>query len=37
MCSLSAGRSLEGNKIGDQGATAIGKALEVNGALTNLQ
>ena len=24
------------NKIGDQGATAIAKALEVNGALTEL-
>ena len=25
------------NKIGDQGASAIGEALKVNGALTNLK
>jgi hypothetical protein len=37
MRSLSCGRSLDGNQIGDQGATAFGKALEVNGALTKLR
>ena len=36
MRSLSCGRSLGQNQIGDQGATAIGKALKVNGALTTL-
>ena len=36
MCSLSCGRSLRNNKIGDQGAIAIGEALKVNGALTKL-
>jgi len=36
MCSLSYGRSLCDNKIGDQGATAVAEALKVNGALTNL-
>jgi NLR family CARD domain-containing protein 3 len=36
MCSLSYGRSLWDNTIGDQGATAIGEALKVNGALTKL-
>jgi hypothetical protein len=34
---LSSGRSLSYNKIGDQGATAIGEALKFNGALTNLE
>ena len=33
MRSLSCARRLHWNKIGDQGATAIAKALEVNGAL----
>ena len=28
---------MNNNKIGDQGATAIAKALEVNGALTELE
>jgi len=37
MCSLSYGRSLCDNKIGDQGATAVAEALKVNGALTNLK
>ena len=36
MRSLSCGRSLGRNQIGDQGATAIGKALKVNGTLTEL-
>ena len=36
MCSLSCGRSLYNNQIGDQGATAIGEGLKVNGALTEL-
>ena len=33
MCSLSCGLRLFNNQIGDQGATAIGEALKVNGAL----
>jgi len=33
MRSLSCGRSLFNNQISDQGATAIGEALKVNGAL----
>ena len=32
----SSGRSLNNNDIGAQGATAIGEALKVNGALTSL-
>ena len=36
MCLLSLDRSLNVNQIGDQGATAIGEALKVNGALTTL-
>jgi hypothetical protein len=36
MCSLSCGPRLFNNQIGDQGATAIGDALKVNGALTKL-
>jgi hypothetical protein len=36
MRSLCSGRRLNLNKIGDQGATAIGEALKVNGALTAL-
>ena len=34
MRSLCSGRRLNLNQIGDQGATAIGEALKVNGALT---
>ena len=37
MSSLSCGPSLYDNQIGDQGATAIGEALKVNGALTELK
>jgi len=37
MHSLSCGRSLNNNQIGEQGATAIAEALKVNGALTMLQ
>ena len=37
MRSLSSGRRLRFNEIGDQGATAIGEALKVNGALTELK
>ena len=33
MRSLSCGRSLYNNQIGDQGATAIAEALKVNAAL----
>ena len=36
MCSISVHRSLWRNNIGDQGASAIGDALKVNGALTTL-
>eukprot|EP00966_Prymnesium_polylepis_P234828 5431507-Prymnesium_polylepis.1 len=36
MRSLCSGRRLNHNNIGDQGATAIGEALKVNGALTSL-
>ena len=36
MRSLCSGRSLDLIQIGDQGATAIGEALKVNGALTEL-
>ena len=36
MSSLSCGRSLYNNQIGDQGATAIAEAMKVNGALTEL-
>eukprot|EP00966_Prymnesium_polylepis_P052413 1213667-Prymnesium_polylepis.1 len=36
MRSLCCGRSLFGNQIGNQGTTAIGEALKVNGALTKL-
>ena len=36
MRSLCSGRRLRFNEIGDQGATAIGEALKVNGALTEL-
>jgi hypothetical protein len=37
MRSLSCARRLRWNKIGDQGATAIAKALVVNGALKTLE
>ena len=37
MRSLCSGRRLDFNKIGDQGASAIGEALKVNGALTTLR
>jgi hypothetical protein len=36
MRSLSCGRSLGNNRIGDQGAIAIGEALKFNGALKML-
>ena len=36
MHSLSSCLSLTLNQIGDRGATAIGEALKVNGALTKL-
>ena len=37
MRSLSSGRRLAANKIGDQGAVAIGEALQFNGALIKLE
>ena len=36
MHSLSCGRSLQDNNIGDQGATAIAEALKFNSALKEL-